>query len=166
MINQEMIEIYKTLYPDVRKVLGPYIRNSDGRRFVSIFLEGKKTTKQFCRFKMEVYLKRKLEKDETVDHIDRDFLNDDIDNLQVLSWSDHVQKDAKRRKPVFEFCLYCNKYFELTRDQVANSFRKNVKNGPFCSRSCAGKYGTDVQNNRNTIPNKRTEILVEYYYED
>jgi len=95
---------------------------------------------------MEQFLKRTLSKEECVDHIDRNKLNDVIENLQILNRSNHSSLDAKRAKVVLLNCISCSAVMSRRASQVkANS--KKGKAGPFC-KSCGGKYGTEVQNGR------------------
>lgn len=79
----------KKLY-NCDKVYGPYKPGKDGRRRVSIKVNGKLITKQYAKFKLEIILGRILDKDETVDHIDGNKLNDSSDNLRLLSRRDNV----------------------------------------------------------------------------
>jgi len=89
---------------------------------------------------MKVYLGRLLEKNETVDHIDKNFLNNDFSNLRILDRKIHTSIDVKRRIPVLYKCDYCGKEFYLSRNQIARA-----KSGKFCSRICSGKYGKEIQ---------------------
>ncbi len=47
---------------------------------------------------MSIYLGRRLEKDDHIDHIDGDRTNDDLENLQVLSTPEHVAKTIEDLK--------------------------------------------------------------------
>jgi hypothetical protein len=105
---------------------------------------------------MEVHLGRKLAEDATVDHIDKNPLNNSIDNLQVLSRSNHASLDCKRRRPVIVQCSMCGKKFEATRSQLHKD-----KTGFFCSKQCSGKYGAEVQNGR--MKKVKKEFTIEYY---
>jgi hypothetical protein len=128
------------------KINGPYIHSTGklkGRAYVSIVDGGKKTTMLYSRFLMEQKLGRKLEYDETVDHIDNDFTNDSLSNLQLLS---RIENSAKRHvdtNNVIEMSTYecpmCGSEFEKDVRHVKHN-RKQGKAGPFCSKSCAGKY--------------------------
>jgi hypothetical protein len=99
---------------------------------------------------MEQHLGRKLKPNETVDHFDRDFTNDDISNLVVREIEEHSHLDAKFRKSKSFDCPQCNTQFKLKGFQLndATQNREKGKAGPFCSRSCAGTYGAAVQNGR------------------
>jgi hypothetical protein len=92
---------------------------------------------------MEQHLGRKLEPGETVDHIDRDFTNDDISNLRVVPLSVHASDDTPRVKKVKITCVLCGKEaYKQAANLDHNS--KRGKAGPFCGKSCAGKYGAAV----------------------
>ena len=132
------------LYPMYTQVYGPYIRK-DGRKHLVLyepFSKGKKTI-SFPKAIMEVYLGHKLVKDDTVDHIDRDKTNDAISNLQVINRKTHASLDAIRRHSLFSTCPICKMEFELTKNQLKK--RSNILAGPFCSKTCAGKYGKSIQ---------------------
>jgi len=92
LLNEKIIlEIYK----DYNKVYGPYIRK-DGRKIVGLYDTKSriKTTRQYSKVKLEVYLKRKLVGDETVDHIDQNSSNDHIQNLRVLSRKENARRSS------------------------------------------------------------------------
>lgn len=156
------------LYPEFDKVSGVYTRK-DGRQHLVLNnsklpnkAKGKLKTLSYPKSIIEIHLGRNLEKDETVDHIDKNPLNNDILNLQVLSRSEHVKLDVIRRKPVFLVCDYCGKEFEATKAQVTdrNTGRKHTS---FCTRSCSGKYGKEIQLGIRQ-PIKRTEGVNKEYY--
>lgn len=95
-----MIDISKILllYPSFNSVLGPYLRK-DGRKHIVLNNTALKTgnknkikTISYPKALMEIQLGRKLLKDETVDHIDENKSNDDLNNLQILSRADNARK--------------------------------------------------------------------------
>lgn len=49
---------------------------------------------------MECHLKRHLDDNETIDHIDGDPLNNDLNNLRVLNRQEHCYNDAYRNKDI------------------------------------------------------------------
>lgn len=129
------------------KVYGPYIRK-DGRKHVIIISEdGTRKTVSYPKWLMEQHLGRQLDPNlETIDHIDGDFTNNDISNLRIIPRSKHTSEDNIRAKLVEVTCVLCGaKVFRRAVDIRHHS--KQGKSGPFCSRSCAGKYGTLIQNN-------------------
>lgn len=122
----------------------------DGRKRIDVIFENHRKTFQLAKLKLEAYIGRKLIDDETVDHIDGDRTNDSIENLRVLSLSDNAKDSVKRLLPIDCICMMCNVKFTLNSERQRNVI-KNVnkrKAGPFCSKSCAGKYGAEIQNGR------------------
>lgn len=124
------------------KIYGPYLRK-DGRKHVVIIDDnGNKTTKSWPRMLMEKHLGRELLPHETVDHIDNDYTNDNIENLQILSLSDNVKKqhDSCRHEPYIKLvCKHCGCEFERRKAVEEYNRNKLNKDGPFCSKACVGK---------------------------
>lgn len=129
------------------KIRGPYKRNIDGRWYMKIEYEnGKSTTLSYPKYLMEQKLGRLLDKDETVDHIDRNIDNNLFSNLKIIDRSTHAKEDSFRLKPMAFICLLCGIQFvkkgSKLRDVINN--RRKGKAGPFCGRPCAGRYGAEV----------------------
>jgi hypothetical protein len=136
------------------KIYGPYSTKDQRLRIVVKFPDGIKRTVSYPKYLMEKHLDRYLALNETVDHIDCDFLNNELSNLRVLIRSDHSYLDVKRRKIENFKCLICNNEFSLDGKKLndATQNRLKGKTGPFCSKSCAGKYGKLVQLTGQRIP--------------
>lgn len=60
---------------------------------------------------------------------------------------------AKAGRIVEFVCPQCEVAFALRSKQLRNSVvnKAKGKTGPFCSRRCAGRYGTDVQYNKGRV---------------
>ena len=129
------------------KLYGPYNNSVDGRlRCIVVFPNGKKTTLSYPKYLMEVHLGRYLDTDETVDHIDGNFLNNDISNLRVIDRKQHAIEDAVRNKDITVKCKYCGKEFTIKGATLHDRNRKDrSQSGYFCSRQCSGKYGQKIQ---------------------
>ena len=127
------------------KEYGPYDKK-DGRQVIILkYEDGSRRTVSYPKWIMEKRLGRELDPDqETVDHIDRDFTNNEWWNLRVVERSRHVKEDAKRLKPATFVCMICETEFEKDASYVYTN-RKDGKAGPFCSRKCAGTYGQKVK---------------------
>lgn len=90
------------VYPEYDGVYGPYTRG-DGRQHV-VLCNSKKSKKEKDKLKtisfpkalVESWRGEKLKPNETIDHIDGNFLNNDPSNLQVLDRREHYRKDAIR----------------------------------------------------------------------
>lgn len=130
------------------KVYGPYLRK-DGREHVClVHLETKKRrTVSYPKFLMEKHLGRHLSPEETVDHIDYNFQNNNIENLQILDRRAHPKLDAKKLITQEFHCPYCKTSFSLSGRPLskAKGNRAAGKSGPFCSRECAGRYSQEIQ---------------------
>lgn len=126
-------------------VYGPYKRQ-DGRQIVIVREEdGTTRTISYPKWLLEMQLGRRLDPDqETVDHIDSNKENNDLNNLQILPREEHSANDTRRVKPVKFKCAWCKKEFERSPRLVRDKARKN-KAGPFCSRQCAGRYSRKLQ---------------------
>ncbi len=121
------------------KIYGPYTRK-DGRKQVVILREdGTKTTKSYPRILMEKYLGRELLPEETVDHIDGDFTNDNLSNLQILSLADNARKAVVPAEYLTLVCKHCGKQFQKRKAMELYDRNIRKRDGPFCSHSCAGK---------------------------
>lgn len=106
----------------------------------------------YPRILMEEKLGRPLEPYEQVHHKDENPLNNSLDNLEITKLGEHQREHSlKYRENITVKCVRCNKDFNLTPKQQSNRVRESNrgKNGPFCSRSCSGKYGKEEQLRRN-----------------
>ena len=125
-------------------------QNKDGRTRIY----DKKTHKvtSYPRYIMSNYLGRTLKPNEQVHHMDGNPLNNDIDNLLVLPRELHDfihEKDYRKYYDRIAICDYCGKEFVWKaysqQQHYMNSKRRKNMRGPFCSASCAGKFGRDEQ---------------------
>ena len=119
------------LYPNFHTVYGPYTRK-DGREIVILYDGKRRSARQYARVLLEVKLKRRLTERETVDHIDGNFNNNEISNLQVLSRVENAAKSAVV-KVVRGRCDTCGKTFTLSKNQ-RNKRADNKRK--FCSAEC------------------------------
>ena len=65
---------------------------------VIVYDDNSKKTKSYPRYLMEQHLGRELSKEETIDHIDHDFTNNSIENLQILTRQDNARKEMTREE--------------------------------------------------------------------
>lgn len=124
-----------------KKVYGPY-RNGEGRAFViTVFEDGSRETTSYPKWLMEQQLGRKLDRDlETVHHKDEDFRNDSLDNFELKTRSQHAKDHARPKEMATFACPQCGCDFEKEARVVRHNQKKQGKAGPFCSKSCAGKW--------------------------
>lgn len=145
------------------KVHGPY-RRRDGRQIVIIVENnGKRRTVSYPKWLMEMQLGRKLDPNlETIDHIDSNFENNDINNLRIVPRDQHSGDDTRRVKLVKFTCAWCDKEFERSPRLIRDKAKKN-KAGPFCSRACAGKYSRMLQLKLIDKMDSQKAVDSEYY---
>lgn len=152
------------IYEEVEKIYGPYKSKKDNRlRIVLTFKDGSTKLLSYPKYLMELHLNRYLTKDETVDHIDGDPLNNDINNLRILSRKEHCTNDVIRNKDVTVKCAYCGKEFTIPGNKIHNRNRiDRYQSGYFCSKKCSGKYGSELQNHKRSLVTVE-KIIAEKY---
>ena len=145
-----------TLYPAFDRVTGPYARK-DGRKHICLnntsLSNGdpnKTKTLSWPKALVEVKEGRLLLDNETADHIDEDFTNDDVNNLQILTRPANILKSfeanpERHTELSIHICPQCNDKFVAKARQVRGNQIKQNKDGPFCSRRCAGLRNQKVQ---------------------
>ncbi len=133
------------LYGDTLvSIYGPYQRKDKRFHVVLYYGPGIRVTLSYPKFLMEISLGRKLEADETVDHIDENVENNELDNLQILSRAENAYKSSKAGTGfVVVSCIRCKKNVTKRGSDVRANRRKGKK-GPYCGRSCAGLASHDM----------------------
>lgn len=164
LFNQEVLR----LYPEFDSVYGPYLRK-DGRKHVilnnSKLSKGNKKklrTISYPKLLVEVQLGYRLADDETVDHINDDFTDNNPINLRILTLTEHAKQDKMRHFPATIPCIGCGKLCNLSAKQVSKlviNLNRN-KVGPFCNRICSGRYGRMIQLYPDRLKPKQTHIFV------
>lgn len=140
----DLLEKIESFLALAEKLYGPY-RRQDGRQIVVIKDDsGKTRTMSYPKYLMEQHLGHPLGDDDTVDHWDSNFDNNNLENLRVMPRDEHSADDTRRVKPAKFKCSQCEKDFERSPRLVRDKSRKN-KAGPFCSRQCAGRYSRKLQ---------------------
>lgn len=119
-----------------------YLRESkkDGRKRIDLFNSNKdRTTISYARYLMSVHIGEIISDEFEVDHKDDDNSNDVIENLQILSKADHLEKTRKivktGRTMIECVCAFCGIIFEKEKRFVKSEYKNT-----FCSRSCNAKY--------------------------
>jgi hypothetical protein len=122
------------------KVRGPYT-GSGNRKYVELFVEGKRIWYPYARYLLECDIGRLLTKDEHVHHINGNKLDDSLSNLKYMKRAEHSSlHNSYKQVEMFEFrCPVCGEEARQPAAQVRHN-RKLGASGPFCSRRCAGKW--------------------------
>lgn len=92
----------------------------------------KRSTIQYAKYLMSIKVGRILSRDEEVDHIDGNKLNDSLDNIEIVSREENRKRYAKRNKPAMVdlICDHCGSSFSRRKNQTYN------KKKFFCCREC------------------------------
>lgn len=115
-----------------KKVYGPYTRK-DRRQIVILKTPGNtedRVTVSYPKYLVECALDRYLDSFETIDHIDGNFLNNDLKNLRIVNKSEHCRSHVLIRIGVSHTCPVCGKSYVIKYD-----IRKTCG-----SKHCAGYY--------------------------
>lgn len=131
-------------YGDNFKVYGPYSKKNSRKIVIVVDKNGVKRTISYPKWLMELQVGRRLGPDETIDHWDSDIDNNDLSNLRIVPRDEHSSDDTRRVKLVKLHCAWCDKEFERS-PRILRDKAKKGSSGPFCSRSCAGKYARTLQ---------------------
>lgn len=119
------------------KVYGPYPNKTGRKHVIILFDDGSRKTTSYAKYLMEQLLGRELDPiKEQVDHINDDFTDDNIENLQILPRLENIKKSAKGVTTIDLNCILCGITFKR---RLADHNRSHIKSGPFCSKSCSGK---------------------------
>ena len=138
-----MSTILELKYPFSEDYKRGYLNtNKEPRRVVSLISnDGSRTSVSYARYLMSCELKRYLNKDEQVDHIDNDKMNDSVKNLQILSHTENnIKKNVfygiKLKDDVELLCPVCDTRFKRPARNVEHKVKAGKK--PCCSRRCGG----------------------------
>ena len=127
-------------YPFTEKYDCAYRVSSQGRNTVVLYKTKtrERTSISYAKYLMSIYLKRWLSKNEHVDHINNNKIDDRIENYQILSLAENNKKQAsvKGCKVVEYKCPICGVNFSVRRN--ISHFVAGEKTMT-CSKKCGGK---------------------------
>lgn len=124
----------------------------DGR--LRVYIKETKKVMSYPKYLMEKELGRKLAHNEEVHHKDENPLNNNLDNLEVRIHGEHQAEHSTKYYDKVVKCGWCGKEFLWTGVQQRKFYNNKRNHGrqaesPFCSRSCSGYYGKQIQTNKN-----------------
>lgn len=126
-------------------VHGPYLDKRLDRMIVNIQVGTKRRNMTYARYLMMEHLGRLLDPvTEHVDHKNDNRFDDRIENLQILTPADNTWKQQGRITWYVFTCPECNGQ-GIQDLRFVRGNRKKGRKGPFCGRSCAGRYSQRAQ---------------------
>jgi DNA-directed RNA polymerase subunit RPC12/RpoP len=145
------------------RVYGPYKERRGRKIVILLHSDGTRETVSYPKYLVEEALGVKLDKDlGTIDHIDGNYDNNHLSNLKVVPRREHSEMDTRRVKLVKYKCLMCDKEFERSPRLIRDKAKKG-KSGPYCSKSCAGKYARLLQLKKIDKNQLQQHIESEYF---
>ncbi len=126
------------------RMYGPYKRK-DGRYHVCLVFEsGRRQTVSYPKFLVEQAIGRVLYETEEVHHINRDFSDNRLVNLEIISKCEHAKLHVLRLIGEDFMCPVCKSEFRLEGLSYSRLIQERKRNpnrtGPYCSKPCAGKH--------------------------
>lgn len=137
-----MSQKFNGQYPFDEYIVYVVYHSKEKRRYAILYpidKNKKMRSMSYARYLMSVKEGRILHKEEQVDHIDNDSMNDDINNLQILTPQENRMKYAKTVTKAYVTlkCPICGKIFTKDKNHVS-IFYSNAK-FTACSHECASK---------------------------
>lgn len=122
--------------------------NKDGR--LRAYNKTTHKVTSYPRVLMEAILGRPLLPTEDVHHKDKNPLNNNPSNLEVMDHREHDRMHGSGNKKYFDkemTCPICGNLFIWTPRQQSRFYKTSIERsgGPFCSKHCAGTHNQRVQ---------------------
>lgn len=136
-IERKLVEGSNPSSPTILNILGPYIRKDRRKHVIVYWSDKRKQTLSYPRL-LWMAAGNELTNEDTIDHINGDFTDDRLENLQVLSLAANVSKSSRKAEWIEFVCPFCG-VLAKQRANHSRHNRKQGKKGPFCSKSCAAK---------------------------
>lgn len=112
------------------------------------------------RLVMEKHLNRELKYNEVIHHIDEDKKNNHIENLRLMTRSEHSKLHAKKAKTITINCANCGK--KITIREKYYNFKKQNQKKFFCSQFCVGTFYKSEKYNKKLIITEYEKGLTGY----
>lgn len=129
-------------YPFTDEYDCAYKVSSQGRNTIVLYKTGtgKRTSISYAKYLLSVHICRWITREEHVDHINNDRADDRVENLQIISLAENIQKQAAVVGcAMVEYeCPVCGRIFSLKRKASHYGSKKGNK-AVTCSRQCGGK---------------------------
>lgn len=124
----------------IKKTYGPYERPDGRKHVIHVYTDGSQRTQSYPRYLVEQALGEELSINDDVHHIDGDFRNNALSNLEVISALQHQKDTHGKPAEIYYFeCPVCGLESSKPMRNVRGNWKKGSE-GPFCTRKCARAY--------------------------
>lgn len=107
--------------------------NKEPRRVcVMVYKDGTKHSMSYAKYLYTSHFCCDVPKDEEIDHINGDKMDDRIENLQKISKAYNIKKDRKGQEMIERKCPVCGQTFLFKKRNLSSH------PNPCCSRRCGG----------------------------
>lgn len=163
-----------SIYKEYDKIIGPYFTKSqncakNNRMIITLYNSQLPTTDLrksktfvYARAVVESYLGEQLPRNITVDHINRNYLDNRPENLALVTMNSHAENDNTRVKIKPINCPLCSTVFEPTAKQAYPKLDELGTPGPFCP-TCVKTNAYVNYINKGGAPLPRVKLEREYY---
>jgi predicted nucleic acid-binding Zn ribbon protein len=163
-----------SIYKDYDKIIGPYFTKNENytknNRMIITFYNShlpkndlrKSKTFVYARAVAESYLGEQLPRNISVDHINRNYLDNRPENLALITMNTHAENDNMRVRIKPINCPLCSTVFEPTAKQAYPQLDIEGKPGPFCP-TCVRTNAYMNYINKGGKPLPRVKLEREYY---
>jgi HNH endonuclease len=138
LLNSKMVKMRKRRH-------GPYSTQAGHLFWIDVFDDGTRKSVLVHREMMEQHLGRELHKDEVVHHKSEIPYDNRIDNFELKTRGDHTRDHAVPAETIDIICPECGEHANLLSSHVKRNQVKLKKAGPFCSKTCAGRWSRRMQ---------------------
>ena len=114
------------------------------------------------RVVMENYLGRKLKTEEVVHHINGNYRDNRIENLRVMSNSEHAKLHKKDPEIETIICAYCGAEVQKRASELRYKRKKGITRF-YCNKVCAGRHKYEIGINRP--PTNKTDPNMDFIIE-
>lgn len=119
---------------------GPYPTASGHLFWVDKHEDGSRRSVWVHREMMEHHLGRQLTDDEVVHHKNEQPSDNRIENFEIKTRADHTRDHQPPAELLEIICPQCGSTAFVEAARIRHNQGKQLKAGPFCSKSCAGKW--------------------------
>jgi endogenous inhibitor of DNA gyrase (YacG/DUF329 family) len=124
----------------VKKRYGPYQTKFGHLFWVDTYDDGSRRSVWVHREMMETHLGRKLGDDEVVHHKNEQPADNRIDNFEIKTRADHTRDHQDPPEMMEIECPQCHALVFVRAARQRHNQQRQGKAGPFCSKSCAGRW--------------------------